>query len=156
AGSGLLNFCGRDCVTVTDGETRGCDRCEQAFKASKLVYRDGDGRPAWIRLSPDESETRCRDTYRKAVSKACEVCEGSLTGEPYTWVHCVDGVAQCPGCRETMWLADGYEIDDYGLPSCWNYEHTREQRIAERTLTMLLRATPAWKESAKGKEALGK
>jgi hypothetical protein len=74
-----------------------------------------------------------------------------LTQESYIWFHLADGVGQCANCRENQWWADGYEIDEAGLPLCWDNRHNREQRIAERDLAMLERATSQWKATVEGR-----
>jgi hypothetical protein len=122
---------------------------EARFNAGKTVY-PGD----WIRLHPDEEFPQWRSSWEQAVCNGCEVCGESLRAEPYLWFHRTRHVARCPNCQETEWWADGYQIDEYGYPSCWSYRHNREQRIAERNLAMLERATQRWKESAEGKTLL--
>jgi hypothetical protein len=124
------------CLTCTDGEWHLCDDCERSFNAMKTVC-PGD----WIRLYPDEGQPHWLEVLRQALAKPCEVCEQSLAAEPYVWLHRLDGVAQCPDCRERQWWADGYEITEDGVPICWDNRHTREQRIAERNLAMLEKAT---------------
>jgi hypothetical protein len=116
-----------DCVTYTNGRRHLCEDCERSWKAMKTIY-PGD----WIRLYPDEGQPHWLDALRQAIAKPCEVCEQSLAAEPYMWFHLEDGVAQCPACREEQWWDDGYEIDEFGNPSCWSHEHSREERIAER------------------------
>jgi len=95
--------------------------------ASKTIY-PGD----WIRLCPDESYPHWRSAREQAANNDCEVCGESLAAEPYLWCHRTSQVARCPDCQETEWWADGYEIDEFGNPSCWDSNHTREERIAER------------------------
>ena len=142
------------CLTETDGRLRLCDECEAEFNAGKTVYPCD--RPEWVKLTPNETEAHWQAAWRQAVSKTCEVCEESLTDEPYVWSHLADGVAQCANCREIQWWSDGYEVDGFGCPSCWHHARTREQRIAERKCAMLERATPEWKRSDEGKTLLEK
>lgn len=123
-----------DCLTSTNGFWHLCEDCERSFNSTKTVYA-GD----WIRLYPDEVQPRCLDALRQALARPCEVCEESLVSEPYVWFHRLDGVAQCPTCRETQWWADGYEITA-GIPSCRDQEHTRDQRIAERNRNQIQKA----------------
>ena len=86
----------------------------------------------WIRLYPDESYPHWRSAREQAANNDCEVCGESLAAEPYLWCQGTSQVARCPDCQETEWWADGYEIDEFGNPSCWDSNHTREERIAER------------------------
>jgi hypothetical protein len=93
------------------------------------------------------------------ASPKCDVCgESDTLADPYPhwWFHLARRAAHCPECQENHWWADGYEIDEWGDPHCWNPRHTREQRIAERDLHMLEIATPGWKASAEGKAELQK
>ena len=119
------------------------------FREGKTVY-PGD----WIRLYPDESYPHWRSAREQAANNDCEVCGESLAAEPYLWCHRTRQVTRCPNCQETEWWTDGYEIDEFGQPSCWSHEHSREQRIAERNLAMLEKATKHWKESAEGRALL--
>jgi hypothetical protein len=112
--------------------------------------------PEWVRLYPEETSAHWQHALKQALAKACEVCEERLTQEPYIWFHLVDGVGQCANCRESQWWVDGYEINEYGVPSCWDHEHSREQRIAERELAMLEKATKEWRESEEGRGLLDK
>jgi hypothetical protein len=127
-----------------------CDACER-FQTGKTVY-PGD----WIRLYPDETEPHWQAAWRQAVSAPCEVCEEPLPQEPYIWCHLADGVGQCANCRESQWWADGYEIDNWGNPTCWNDAYTREQRIAERECAWLEKANKEYKASVEGKALLEK
>jgi hypothetical protein len=79
-----------------------------------------------------------------------------LTQDPYIWFHLADGVGQCANCRENQWWADGYEIDEFGFPLCWNHKHTREQRIAERErhYKELRERDLAWLQTPKGQQWL--
>jgi hypothetical protein len=119
------------------------------FKESRMLYPGG-----WLRLYPDEAYPHWRSAREQAVCKGCEICGECVADEPYLWFHGLRLVARCPNCQEADWWADGYEIDEFGSPSCWNHEHTREQRIAERDLAMLEKATKQWKESAEGRALL--
>jgi hypothetical protein len=94
---------------------------------AKTVYPDN-----WIRLYPDETAPAWLAALKEALTKPCEVCKEPLGNEPYIWIHRTSKAVRCPNCQETHWWSDGYEIDDFGNPSCWNHEHTREERIAER------------------------
>lgn len=70
------------------------------------------------------------------VNPECEVCSEQRT-EDHWWFNRKTHAVNCPDCREAHWWADGYEIDEYGGPSCWDARHTREQRIAERERNFL-------------------
>jgi hypothetical protein len=144
-----------DCLTRTDdGHWHMCDVCEAAFNAEKIIYPFGN--PQWVKLYPNETQPHWQAAWRRAVSTPCEVCEEGLAQEPHVWLHLTDGVAQCQDCRETQWWADGYETDELGFPYCWDPDHTREQRIAEREYNLLTKATREWKASPKGKSLLEK
>jgi hypothetical protein len=125
-----------------------CDACEQ-FREGKTVH-PGD----WIRLTPEETYPHWLSALRQALAKPCELCGEPLGNEPYLWLHYQTHAVQCPNCRETAWWADGYEIDQYGYPSCWDSQHSREQRIAERDLAMLEKAIREWRESDEGRAEL--
>jgi Protein of unknown function (DUF3631) len=143
-----------DCLTWTNGREHLCEVCEAEFNAGKTMYPFGC--PEWVRLYPEESLPYWQAALKKALANSCEVCEEPLTQKLYVWLHLADGVAQCANCRETQWWADGYEIDGFGYPSCWNHAHTREQRIAEREGAMMEKATREWKQSEEGKALLAK
>jgi hypothetical protein len=143
-----------DCLTCTDGCWHLCDACEAEFNAGKTMYPFDC--PEWVRLYPEETSAHWQRALKQALAKACEVCEERLTQEPYIWFHLADGVGQCANCRESQWWADGYEINEYGVPSCWDHEHSHEQRIAERELAMLEKATKEWRESEEGRGLLDK
>jgi hypothetical protein len=119
-----------DCLTCTDERWHLCDACEAEFNAGKTMYPIDF--PEWVRLYGEETSPHWQDALKQGLVKACEVCEERLTQEPYIWFHLANGVGQCANCRESQWWSDGYEIDEFGFPSCWNHEHTREERIAER------------------------
>ena len=116
------------------------------FQDSKWVQFD------WIRLYPDEGHPDWIPVVREALAKPCEVCGESLADE--LWLHYQTDAVQCPECRATGFWDDGYEIDQWGNPSCWDSRYTRGQRIAERDLAILERATKDWKESDEGRAAL--
>jgi hypothetical protein len=143
-----------DCLTCTDGKCHLRDACEAEFNSGKTMFPFSC--PEWVRLYPEESFPYWQDALKQALAKPCEVCEEPLTQEPYIWFYLADGVGQCANCRETQWWGDGYEIDQFGYPFCWNHAHTREQRIAERDCAMLERATKEWKESEEGRALLEK
>jgi hypothetical protein len=100
---------------------------EAWFGKTKAVY-PGE----WIRLRPDETDPDWLSTLRQALAEPCEVCGDQMGNEPYLWFHRTRHVARCRDCQESDWWADGYEIDGWGMPSCWSWRHTREERIAER------------------------
>jgi hypothetical protein len=108
---------------------------EAQFNASKTIY-PGD----WIKLNPDETQEHWLTALKEALEKPCEVCGEQLGNEPHLWFHRLRRVARCPNCQEAHWFADGYEIDEYGLPSCWNHGHTCEERIAERERNQIQKA----------------
>jgi len=110
----------------------------------------------WIRLYHNETQPQWIEALKEALSKRCADCDEPLSGEEYIWQSIETKAVQCPCCWETDMYDEGYEIDEQGYASCWNNEHTREQRVAERNLAILIRATPAWKGSDDGKEALRK
>src|SRR5437868_3201678 len=47
------------------------------------------------------------------------------------YYHRTQHFARCSDCQTAEWLTDGYEVDEFGYPSCWDHRHTREERIAE-------------------------
>jgi hypothetical protein len=97
----------------------------------------------WIAHSPTDSKP-VPDGF--PVDPKCEVCgEPGLFNDPclpdtHYWFNVKTYAVRCQSCQETHWWADGYEIDEVGFPSCWNYEHTREERIAERERNQLQKA----------------
>ena len=117
-----------------------------------MLFRDANGQPVWLKYYPGDGryvgESHNRETSRYLPfpdNPKCELC-GELKPcvnewqEPYWWFHRLTHAVRCPDCQETEWRADGYEIDEYGNPSCWSHEHSREERIAERTHHQLQRA----------------
>jgi hypothetical protein len=105
------------------------------FNASKIIYPGN-----WVRLTQKETVEDWQATLRQALEKPCELC-GEFTGtEEYLWYHLNRHVGRCPNCQETDWFTDGYEIDEFGIPSCWSNRHTREERIAERTRNQIQKA----------------
>lgn len=110
----------------------------------------------WIRLYPTETQPQLIGTLKEALSRPCAVCSEPLDGDQHIWLNTETKAVSCHDCWETAMWADGYEIDEWGYAYCWNDRHTCEQRIAERDLAMLTQATPAWKGSDEGKEALRK
>jgi hypothetical protein len=108
---------------------------EAEFNATKTIY-PGD----WVRLTSDETQEDWLAALKQALEKPCELC-GEFTGtEGYLWYHLNRHVGRCPNCQEADWFADGYEIDEFGMPSCWSHKHTREERIAERTRNQIQKA----------------
>jgi hypothetical protein len=105
------------------------------FNASKIIYPGN-----WVRLTQKETVEDWQATLRQALEKPCEVCGELMGGEEYLWYHRTRHVGRCPNCQETDWFADGYEIDEFGIPSCWSHRHTREERIAERTRNQIQKA----------------
>lgn len=127
---------GDGCTGMTNRDCR-CKSCED-FRQSKWVYPSNE--PEWPKLFPNETYPHWHAARKEAVAKPCAVCGERMGGDPYLWLNMTSHAVQCSVCRETHWCTDGYEIDEEGLPSCWNHEHTREQRIAERTRDELQRA----------------
>jgi Protein of unknown function (DUF3631) len=76
----------------------------------------------------------------------CEVCgEPGLFNDPclpdtHYWYNIPAHTVRCQSCQEAHWWADGYEISEFGFPSCWNHKHNREERIAERERNQLQQA----------------
>jgi hypothetical protein len=142
------------CDTCTNGKWHLCDACEAEFNAGRDMHPGGC--PEWIKLYLDDTHPDWLPVLKRALAKPCEVCGEPLGDESYLWLHCQTNAVHCPNCRETSWWSDGYEIDEYGNPSCWNLRYTPEQRIAERDLAMLERATKEWKKSDEGMAELQK
>jgi len=44
-------------------------------------------------------------------------CGRTLTDEPYWYYHRLRHVGRCRDCQHVEWVANGYEIDQYGMPS---------------------------------------
>jgi hypothetical protein len=128
----------RDFGAMSDAEL------EAWWNASKFVYPFNE--PEWVQLFPDETQPHWQAAFKQASAKLCEVCgEKALFDDPclpdtHYWFNINTHAVNCQSCRETYWRADGYEIDGPGLPFCWDHEHTREQRIAERTRNQLQKA----------------
>ena len=114
-----------------------CKSCED-FRQSKWVYPSNE--PEWAKLFPNETYPHWQAARKEAVAKPCAICGEQMGNDPYLWLNIKSPAAQCCVCRETHWWADGHEIDEDGFPSCWNHEHRREERIAERTRNELQRA----------------
>jgi hypothetical protein len=85
-----------------------------------------------VRLYGNESSAEWLAALSEALAKPCEVCGEHMDGEGYLWYDLRRKLGRCPTCQETLWWSDGYDIDECGEPSCWNCQHTREERIAER------------------------
>jgi hypothetical protein len=139
-----------DCV-MPEGATAVAGATCNAMEDGKIVY-PGD----WIPLYPTETEPYWLSALGQVLGKPCEVCGEAMDNEPCLWLHRTRYVGRCPSCQQTEWWADGYEIDEFGNPTCWSDQHSREQRIAERDLAMLERATKTWKASTEGRYRLGK
>jgi hypothetical protein len=105
------------------------------FNASKTIY-PGD----WINLTPDETQEDWLAALKQALEKPCELCGEFMDGEEYFWYHLNRHVGRCRNCQEADWFANGYKIDQFGMPSCWSHRHTREERIAERIRNQIQKA----------------
>ena len=64
-------------------------------------------------------------------------CGHPLADARYWYYHKTRHIARCHDCQEAEWLCDGYDVDEFGQPSCWDHRHTREERIAERARNAL-------------------
>jgi len=102
-------------------------RCRE-WKGGKWVY-PGD----WLRFRTDEKPP---PKWGFPATPKCDVC-GETSTEGHWWLHRLRQVVRCRDCQEKEWWTDGYEIDEFGMPSCFNHKHTREERIAERTRNQL-------------------
>jgi putative DNA primase/helicase len=111
-------------------------QAEADFNAGKMAWPVGTdldrGQSAWHWLDKDETVPFWQEAWKQAMKASCEVCRKSLAGKSYIWFNIKRRVGVCPECKQSEWVTDGYEIDEFGLPSCHSHKHNKEQRIAER------------------------
>jgi hypothetical protein len=118
---------------------------EQEEGLGAFLYPLSHRSASWLRYEPKLDRYVGESHHRETITyipfpdgPKCEIC-GDVQPcvnewqEPYWWLHMPSHAVRCPDCQEKEWWADGYEIDEWGMPSCWDHGHTREERIAERT-----------------------